>query len=711
MLSSAPEDKRTEVLVVDDDAAVRLLSRKSLEQNGFEVREAADGAQGILAFERFHPDLLMLDVLMPDTDGFTVCETIRKLPGGSDIPILIMTGLDDTDSVNRAYQAGATDFITKPINWVLLIYRVLYILRASRANKELRKNKARLSTAQRIAQLGHWDWDIRSNRFYWSEELHRIFGLPPDGGAPTAGKTFVDFVHPEDLSSVKESVKESILGRRGCSIDYRIMLGNGSVRYVHHQAEVVGDETGRAAWVTGTIQDITERKRAEEQISFLAYYDSLTRLPNRVLFKKYLAHELAYAERYDRILGILFLDLDLFKRFNDTLGHSVGDLLLKAVAERLVCSVRESDCVGRQDQEMLDSNVARLGGDEFVVLLSKLKQVEDAARVARRILQAFSKPFTVDSHEVFITASIGVSVYPHDAADIEGLLKNADTAMYHAKSEGRNNYQFYTESLNSAAFARLALESNLRRAVECQELVLSYQPKFRTRSGEIMGMEALLRWRHPELGLILPSDFIPLAEEMGLIMPIGEMVLRAACAQNKAWQSAGFSPVSVAVNLSNLQFKNPQRLMDSIVHALDSSGLDPCYLELELTESMVMQNEAVSISTLRELKKMGLTIAIDDFGTGYSSLSYLRQFPVDALKIDRTFVKGIPGDKDNSAITSAIIVMSHSLNLKAIAEGVETEEQLAFLREQNCDEAQGFLLGPPMYADELTNLLKTGKYL
>ena len=706
MNSGQGEIRNPAVLVVDDEETIRLLARAALEKNNFEIHEASNGSQGLSLFEDLRPDLVLLDVIMPDFDGFATCESIRKLPGGDATPILMMTGLDDTVSINRAYEAGATDFITKPINWVLLIHRVRYMLRASRANRELRRSKARLANAQRIAKLGHWDWNIERNSVHWSDELFRIFGFRPQAFKPSK-ELFLRCIHPEDAASVRDSLEGILAQERPCNMDYRIIHSDGSQRFVHQQTEIIPGEDGKTRWMTGTIQDITELKHAEKQISFLAYYDSLTGLPNRALFKKYLRRALVYAERYEQKLAVLFLDLDLFKRFNDTLGHTVGDLLLKAVTDRLVASLRSNERVSRKVGHEASFSVARLGGDEFVVLLARIKEVPDAAKTTRHILSAFSDPFVIEGHEVFITASIGISLYPFDGQDIETLLKNADTAMYHAKSRGRNNYQFYSESMNSMALERLTLENNLRKALEREEFVLYYQPKLNTQTGKIAAIEALIRWQHPDLGLVLPSEFIPLAEETGLIVPIGEWVLQTACIQNRAWQDAGFRPLRIAVNLSSVQFRQPSRLIQAIRNALSSTGLAPDLLELELTESIIMENEQESIDILKQLKAMGLTISIDDFGTGYSSLSYLRQFPVDALKIDRSFLEGGTDDPGNSSLTAAIILMAHTLNLKAIAEGVETEEQLNFLRTLGCDEVQGFLVGRPLPGSEFTDLLKS----
>ena len=442
----------------------------------------------------------------------------------------------------------------------------------------------------------------------------------------------------------------------------------------------------------GIIRDVTERKRAEERLSYLATHDALTNLPNRTLFIDRLEQAVSRAPWRKRLVAVLFLDLDHFKRINDTLGHNLGDLFLKAVAERLKGCVREGD------------TVARMGGDEFTVVLADIAETRDVPKIAQKVLDAFSKPFRVDGHELFTTTSVGISLYPNDGDNAEVLLKNADAAMYRAKEEGRNNYQHFSPAMNVRALEHLALENNLRYALEREELLLHYQPQVDLKTGRVIGMEALLRWQHPDLGLVSPAQFISLAEETGLIVPIGEWVLRTACAQNKAWQEAGLSPVRVSVNLSGRQFFQ-KNLFEMISRVIRETGLDPNSLELELTESFLMKKAESNIATLRELSAMMVRLSIDDFGTGYSSLSYLKHFPIHSLKIDQSFVRDITTDPDDAVIVTAIVTLAHSLCLKVIAEGVETKEQLEFLRSLQCDVMQGYLFSRPLPAEEATKLL------
>ncbi len=446
-----------------------------------------------------------------------------------------------------------------------------------------------------------------------------------------------------------------------------------------------------------------EHKKAEEQVHFLAYYDSLTRLPNRIFFKELLKRTIEYANRYKKVFAVFFIDLDDFKRINDTLGHNTGDQLLQAVSSRLLRTVRSSDYTARIPDEKME-DVARMGGDEFMILIHDLKDVQDAGRIAHRMLKGIGEPYDLSGRELFITVSMGISIYPEDGEDIDNLFKNTDTALHHAKSKGKNNYQYYSKSMNITAFELLTMETNLHRALERNELLLYYQPKMDLTTREIVGMEALIRWRHPDTGLIPPSKFIPLAEASGLIMPIGNFTLHAACLQNRMWQEASLRAMSVAVNLSSRQFEQ-KNLTKEIFEALDSAGLGPQYLELEITESTIMQNPDGAIRTLNELKASGLQITVDDFGTGYSSLNYLRRLPLNAMKIDISFVRNLPSNANDAVIVRTIIAMAHSLNLKVIAEGVENEQQLAFLREHGCDMMQGFLLSPPVPAEEFRRFL------
>ncbi len=436
-------------------------------------------------------------------------------------------------------------------------------------------------------------------------------------------------------------------------------------------------------------QLLTERTA---EVNRLAYYDTLTGLPNRTLFKDRLEQAVAVAQRAGELLGILFISLDQLKRVNDTLGHLPGDLLMKQVAGRLRSCVTEGD------------TVARFGGDEFAVMLTHIDGAKDVVEIIGSIRDALLPPFDLDGQELFATTSVGVSLFPHDGKESQCLLKNAGSALYRSRKSGGDNYRFYTEDMNSKASKQFALETSLRHAIDNEELVLHYQPRLAVDSLKITGVEALVRWQHPQLGLLSPAEFIPLAEDNGLILPIGEWVLRTACRQNREWQQRGFTAMRVGVNVSARQFQQ-QHLAETVLQILEETGLAPEYLELELTESSIMSKAQATIDVLTRLKAMGVTISIDDFGTGFSSLSYLKRLPIDALKIDQSFVRDVTTDPDDAALVMAIVTLAHNLRLQVVAEGVETEEQLRFLNLLRCDEVQGYLFSKPLPAEGLEQVL------
>jgi PAS domain S-box-containing protein len=698
------------VLLVDDEAAIRLVATAALEASGFDVVEAEDGPQALARFAEQRPELVLLDVLMPGMDGYAVCRALRATPLGAQTPVLIMTGLEDVESIDRAYEVGATDFVTKPINPGLIGHRVRYVLRAARAIEEATDSERRLSHAQRVARLANWELALEGERLHLSREMHEIFGLPP-APAEQGLEALLRWVHPDERRRVDDTFAAALRDRAACRIEYRMILPDGGERIVTQDTEFVRDGRTGGLVLVGTMQDITALREAERQILRLAYYDGLTGLPNRTFLREQLVRMLAEAKRYRHRLAILALDLDLLKRINDTLGHAAGDELLREAARRMSRALRESDTLGREvdgppgvlgapDGE----TVARIGGDEFVAVLTHVRSPEDAALVARRITKAFTRPFVLDRLEVFVGASIGIASYPEDGEDVETLLRHADLAMHEAKERGRNSFQFYAHSMNDRAHRRIALENGLRTALERNEFVLHYQPRLQLAERRADSVEALVRWKHPENGMISPADFIPVAEDTGLIVPLGEWVLRTACLQARAWSAAG-APIRVAVNISARQFREPD-LAASIGRILDETGVDPALLEVEITEGVVMQDTHASSAVLSALRKVGVRVALDDFGTGYSSLSYLTRFPIDILKIDRSFVQGVISSKTGATITAAIIALSRSLGLEVVAEGIETEEQLAFLKEHGCGAGQGFLFARPLPVAELEAWLK-----
>jgi diguanylate cyclase (GGDEF)-like protein/PAS domain S-box-containing protein len=478
--------------------------------------------------------------------------------------------------------------------------------------------------------------------------------------------------------------------------NFILIRRDGSESAVEHTAAPIHDRQGLVTGAAIVLRDTSEARAMSLRMSHLASHDPLTDLPNRLLLADRLARALALAHRHQGRLAVLFLDIDRFKYINDSLGHILGDELLRAVGREVTLCVRSSDTVSRH------------GGDEFVVVLSELEHPEDAARGAQKIITALARPHRLAGHELHITVSIGISVYPDDGEDAETLLQSADTALYHAKDQGRDGYQFFKPDLSVRAVERQSIEMGLHRALDGREFELLYQPKMNLRTGAVAGAEALIRWRHPDRGLVEPAQFVPIAEDCGLIKPIGRWVLHEACRQAQAWQDAGLSPIPVSVNISAVEFRS-SGFLNNIVEVLKETRLDPRYLEIELTESVLMAHVEATTSVLHALKNLGVHLAIDDFGTGWSSLSYLRHFPIDALKVDKSFVQEITSGSSAAPIVSAVISMGRSLNHRVIAEGVETRDQLAFLRAEDCGEGQGYYFSRPLVAQQFARVLETGK--
>ncbi|MGC2513696.1 MAG: PAS domain S-box protein [Terriglobales bacterium] len=524
----------------------------------------------------------------------------------------------------------------------------------------------------------------------WNRGAEKIYGYTRD---EVVGRDLSFLLPPERQAEIQAIMERVLSGQSIECLETQRLTRTGSAIDVSLSVSPIKDASGHIAGASTIARDITQRKVAEKQVQFLAYYDALTGLPNRTLLQDRLAKALASARRQKNKVALLFLDLDRFKTINDSLGHSVGDLVLQQVAERLKKWGREQD------------TVARVGGDEFLIVLTAVKEPADAAVAAERLMDTMTAEFIAQGRSLSISCSIGIGIFPEHGTDGETLIKNADAAMYCAKENGRNNFQFFTKEMNAQAVERLMMESGLRLALAKKELFLMYQPQIEIATGRITGLEALLRWQHPELGLVPPDKFIRIAENSGMIMPIGEWVLRTACSQARKWQDEGFLAVPVAVNVSAVQFRQAG-FCELIGRVLYETGLDPQYLELELTESLLLSNADTMFSVLQDLRAMGLKLAIDDFGTGYSSLSYLRQFPVGKLKIDRSFIRDVVVNPDDAAIATAIIGMAKSLNLKVIAEGVEEEAQMSFLRARQCDEIQGYYFSKPLAVDKVAEKLR-----
>jgi diguanylate cyclase (GGDEF)-like protein/PAS domain S-box-containing protein len=684
------------VLLVEDDPLTRRLLETVIRSCGYEVTACADAETAWRIYQQDTHPLIVLDWMLPGMDGLQLCRRMRLLPQGNWSVILIITVRDQVEDLREVLEAGADDYLSKPVDVRLLKVRLAIaerrirdLLERKRAEEAMRLRDRAIAAASNgiaITDPNQPDNPV----IYCNPALERITGYTQ---AEILGRNLRFLQGPDTDPATISEIRNALREERECWVVLKNYRKDGSPFWNELTIAPVRDEKGRLTHFIGVQTDITQRKRDEETIRHLAYDDALTGLPNRTLFNDRLTLALAQAHRNQGKLAVMLMDLDRFKIINDTLGHAVGDQLLRGVARRLINSLREGD------------TVARLGDDEFAFLLPGMDQVEDVAKTAQKIIEILKSAFYFEGHELHVTPSIGIALYPNDGEDAQTLLKNANTALHRAKEQGRNTYQLYTPAMNATALERLALESRLYRALEREEFVIYYQPQINIHTGGVVGVEALVRWRHPKLGLILPGKFIPLAEETGFIIPLGEWVLLTACAQNKAWQDAGLPPLRMAVNLSISHFKR-EDLTKMLAQVLEKTGLHPNYLELELTESIGMENVERAITKLQELKALGVKLSIDDFGTGYSSLSYLKRFPIDTLKIDQSFVQHIPTNPNDAAITTAIIAMAHSLNLKVIAEGVETEEQLTFLRPYRCDEMQGFLFSKPMPAEEFIQFFR-----
>lgn len=691
----------SQILIVDDDFAARLQVRFTLENAGFSVLEAESGEDALAAVAAKAPNLILLDVVMPGMDGFATCRAIRALPGGKHVPVVMVTALEDEETITEAFDAGATDFVSKPINLLILGYRVRYWLRAGVTINQLHKSQQNLVKAQEIACLGHWELNLDNGAFKFTSPLPHIFGL---SHSCTYERLF-DSIVEEERDTIRTIIDNACSREISFSVNYRITLEDKRERIILNQGECIdGPDSSRL--LVGIVQDISELKQAEDKIRYLAYYDNLTGLANRSLLREHWSRIMPEAVRQSKKLAVLFIDLDHFKQINDTMGHSSGDKVLVTIADRLKTIFRTSDIISRTNGDQHSSMISRVGGDEFIIIAIDIETPENAAKIAERVIESIGKPIQLEEQEVRLGGSIGLSLFPEDGDDIDQLLKNADTAMYEAKQGGRNRYLFYQKNMNAAVEARFQLGNRLQNALDRGEFILHYQPQYGN-DGSIKGVEALIRWNDPERGVIPPIEFLPFAEETGLICRINEWVIWEACKQAQQWVTAGvFNQCRVGINISgnNINFND---IFTTISEALSATELDPRHLEIELTERVMMENTDDAITVLLQLKKMGVSIAIDDFGTGYSALSHLQLFPLTTLKIDKSFVHNLGSSESSRSLLHSIIGIAKSFDLSVVAEGVETELQRSTLSELGCDELQGFLLSKPVPVDRIEQLLMT----
>jgi diguanylate cyclase (GGDEF)-like protein/PAS domain S-box-containing protein len=719
----------TATILIVDDGPENLAVLGELLSPLYRVRVANSGERALqIAASHPQPDLILLDVMMPGMDGYAVLARLREMPATRDIPVIFVTAMDAVEDERHGLELGAADYITKPLRSPIVLARVHAQLELKSARDLLRDRNAKLEAevARRVAENLAQREESDRTRLWLAHQRELILASAAEGiyGVDTEG--VVNFVNPAAAAMLGYR-REELLGREAHAVFHHtradgspcdaarcptqmsaarglVIRGqeelfwrkDGTQLSVEYSSMPI-IEDGKLLGAVVTLLDISERKRYLEQIERKSNFDDLTGLPNRNLLTDRLGHAIQHAQREKSSLAVLLLNLDRFKAINESLGRSAGDQVLRNVAERLNHIVRKTD------------TFARVDGDEFVAVAEDI-DATIGSRLAQPILAKLAQPFTIEGREFFLSGSIGIALFPKDGHEPEALLTNATAAMYQAKSDGGECFRFYAAEMNARSLDRLEMENGMHRALERGEFVLHYQPQVNLRNGEIIGAEALVRWQHPERGLVPPNDFISLAEETGLIVPLGEWVLRVACAQNKAWQEAGLPPITIAVNLSARQFA-AQNIVQLAGKVLQETGLDPCYLELELTESAVMADAEAFIRATEKLKGLSITMTIDDFGTGFSSLSYLKRFAIDRLKIDQSFVRDITHDPNSAAIALAIISLSHNLRLSSLAEGVETEAQLGYLRSHDCDEMQGFYFSKPLPAQEMEQLLRSGHRL
>jgi diguanylate cyclase (GGDEF)-like protein/PAS domain S-box-containing protein len=677
------------LLVVDDNEMNRDMLSRRLQRQGYGVMVAVDGKQALDVLDTHECALVLLDIEMPGISGLEVLKTIRQSRSSNELPVIMVTARQHSQSVVETLRLGANDYVTKPIDFAVVVARIETQLARKQAEAALRESEERYALAVRGANDGLWDWNLKTNQIYLSPRWKVMLGLD-ENEVLDDPQVWFKRLHPDEIDRVRNDIDAHLEGRTShFETEHRMLHENGTFLWMRTRGLAVRDSTGKAYRMAGSQTDITEGKVA----------DALTGLPNRILFSDRLAHSLDRARRHkDYLCALLFLDLDRFKVVNDSLGHVLGDQLLVAIARRLESCLRSNDMVARLGA---DHTLARMGGDEFTILLDDIKHVSDALRVAERIQEHLARSFDLGGQEVFTSASIGIATSATGYETPQAMLRDADTAMYRAKGLGGATCELFDSEMRERAIARLQLETDLRRAVERDEFELHYQPIVSLQFDRIEGFEALVRWRHPERGLVMPSDFIRVAEETGLVIPIGWWVLREACRQMSGWRCnpERSHSLTISVNLSGRQFMQPD-LIENTHAILRETGLAATRLKLEITESTIMERSESVVSTLRDLKALGVQLAMDDFGTGYSSLSYVHRFPIDTLKIDRSFVNRLTADNEASEVVRAIVGLAHNLGMDVIAEGVESPEQLAQLKLFGCEYGQGFLFSRPVPFDD-----------
>ena len=686
-------DGDSTVLVVDDTPDRLDLMSHVLKKAGYKVLAAHDGGEAYSLAQREHPLLVISDVMMPRVDGIELCRRLRSDSQLYATPILLVSAMRiDDESAVEGLKAGADDYLEAPYEPVRFVAKVARLAERARLEEAMRESEERYALAARGANDGLWDWNLKTNETYFSERWKSMLGYE-DVEIENSPEEWFRLAHPEDAEALRSELSAHIEGIvPHFEMEHRMLHRDGSYRWMLARGMAVRDADGKATRIAGSQTDVTERKKVEEQLLHDAFHDVLTGLPNRALFMDRLHQAVERAKRHpEYAFAVFFIDLDRFKLINDSLGHMIGDQLLIGVSKRLEGCTRSSD------------TVARLGGDEFTVLLDDIKEVSDAVNMAERIYAELKEPFNLEGHDVFTSASIGIAVSSLSYVNPDDLLRDANTAMHRAKSQGKARHQVFDSTMHSHAVELLKLETDLQRTRVGEEYRVHYQPIISLETGRVTGFEALIRWQHPERGLIFPDEFISVAEETGMIVSLDRWVMREACRQTALWQKQ-FPGLTVSVNLSPKQFLHTD-IIKEVERVLIETGLEADSLKLEITENVLMSNAEAVQQTLSMIRALGVELYLDDFGTGYSSLSYLHRFPIDILKIDRSFVSRIGAEGENSEIARAIVTLADGMGLSVIAEGIETREQLSELRSLSCKYGQGNLFSMPVPVDEAEALI------